>query len=101
MSGTQITSDGLTVRQRKILFRSWHRGTREMDLLMGGFADKFLAELSSDHLSDFEQLIEVPDWDLFAWITGTRETPNNYATPVFSALQAFHLKGTDAARAYL
>ena len=39
MSGTTRTSEGLDARRRKLLFRSWHRGIREMDLILGGFAD--------------------------------------------------------------
>ena len=39
MTGTTLSSDGLSVRKRRILFRAWHRGTREMDLLFGRFAD--------------------------------------------------------------
>ncbi|MEM6664793.1 MAG: succinate dehydrogenase assembly factor 2 [Pseudomonadota bacterium] len=107
MSGTQLSSDGLDPRRRKILFRAWHRGTREMDLVMGRFADSFLATLSDEQLDDFEALIEVPDRDLFAWVTGEAATPDNWNSPVMRALAAFHgqVKGTepdaDSARAVL
>jgi len=61
---TERTSDGLDLRRRKLLFRCWHRGMREMDLIMGRFADSSLAELSDDELADLERLIELPDRDL-------------------------------------
>jgi antitoxin CptB len=83
-------SVGLDTRRRRILFRAWHRGTREMDLLMGRFADETLADLPEADLDDLELLMEVPDRDVFAWLTGESETPANYATPVFSKLQRFH-----------
>jgi antitoxin CptB len=90
MSGSTRTSADLDVRRRRILFRSWHRGMREMDLLMGQFADARIGSLSDEELSDFELLIEVPDRDLLAWLTGEREVPLNYDTPVFRGLKDFH-----------
>ncbi|HSP23629.1 MAG TPA: succinate dehydrogenase assembly factor 2 [Saliniramus sp.] len=90
MTGTVRTSADLDVRRRRILFRSWHRGMREMDLLMGKFADAEISNLSEVELADFELLIEVIDRDLFRWLTGEAETPENYDTPVFRRLKAFH-----------
>ena len=90
MTGTVRTSADLDVRRRRILFRSWHRGMREMDLLMGKFADAEIGNLSEAELADFELLIEVIDRDLFRWLTGEAETPENYDTPVFRRLKAFH-----------
>ena len=90
MSGSTRTSADLDVRRRKILFRSWHRGLREMDLLMGQFADAEIGNLSEEELSDFELLIEVPDRDLLGWLTGEHEVASNYDTPVFRRLKAFH-----------
>ncbi|MBY0612221.1 MAG: succinate dehydrogenase assembly factor 2 [Beijerinckiaceae bacterium] len=90
MSGQTVSSAEFDERRRKILFRAWHRGMREMDLIMGRFAEERLAAMSDDELDTFELLIEVPDRDLLAWITGREETPSNYDTLVFQALKAFH-----------
>jgi antitoxin CptB len=90
MSGSTRTSADLDVRRRRILFRSWHRGLREMDLIMGRFADAEIGALSDADLDEFERLIEVPDADLFRWITGEVQTPQNYDSPVFRRLQSFH-----------
>ena len=90
MSGSTRTSADLDVRRRRILFRSWHRGLREMDLIMGRFADAEIGTMSDADLDAFELLIEVPDSDLFDWITGEAATPSNYDTPVFRRLRAFH-----------
>jgi antitoxin CptB len=90
MSGSTLSSAGLDVRRRQILFRAWHRGTREMDLLMGRFADAALAGLSDAELDEFERLIEVPDGDLFAWIMGEAEAPPDWNTPLFRKLRDFH-----------
>jgi antitoxin CptB len=90
MSGSTLTSADLDVRRRKILFRAWHRGTREMDLLMGRFADAALAGLSDAELDEFERLIDVPDGDLFRWIMGEAEPPPEHDTPLFRQLKAFN-----------
>ncbi|NBJ12092.1 FAD assembly factor SdhE [Microvirga arsenatis] len=90
MSGTTRSSAGLDPRRRQILYRAWHRGMREMDLIMGRFADAEIGELSEEDLIDFERLIEVTDRDLLGWITGEIETPSNYDTPLFRRLKAFH-----------
>jgi antitoxin CptB len=90
MSGTIRTTAELDVRRRKILFRAWHRGMREMDLIMGRFADAEIATLSEEDLAEFERLIEVLDRDLLGWITGEATTPENYDTPLFRRLKSFH-----------
>jgi antitoxin CptB len=90
MSGLARSTDGMEPRRKKLLFRAWHRGMREMDLIMGRFAEASLDAMSDAELDTFEQLIEAPDRDLLAWITGREPTPANYATAVFQALKAFH-----------
>jgi antitoxin CptB len=85
-----LSTDGMDPRRKKILFRAWHRGMREMDLIMGRFAEDRLQAMSDGELDVFEQLIEVPDRDLLAWITGREPTPANYDSVVFQALKAFH-----------
>jgi antitoxin CptB len=88
MDGGSIT-DGDT-RRRRLLFRSQHRGTREMDLLMGRFAEAAVGQLSDAELEAFEQLIELPDSDVLDWFTGRQPTPAIYDTRLFRKLKAFH-----------
>jgi antitoxin CptB len=90
MSGTTRSSADLDERRKRILYRSWHRGLREMDLIMGQFADAQIGALSDSELDEFERLIEVPDRDLLTWITGEQSVPVNYEGPVFRRLVAFH-----------
>lgn len=90
MSGSTRSSEGLDPRRRKILFRAWHRGMREMDLIMGRFADAEIGALGDEELDEFERLIEVLDRDLLSWVTGEAEVPENYDSDVFRRLKAFH-----------
>ena len=84
------TSSDLDTRRRRLRFRAWHRGTREMDLLMGRFADSELGSLPEADIDDLELLMEAPDRDVFSWLTGELALPGNYDTPVFRLLRAFH-----------
>jgi antitoxin CptB len=90
MTGTGRSSDGLDVRRRRALFHAWHRGMRETDLLLGTFADAYIADLSDAELSAFEALMEVPDGELLAWLTGHTPVAPEHATPLYAAIEAFH-----------
>ncbi|HEY2246479.1 MAG TPA: succinate dehydrogenase assembly factor 2, partial [Bradyrhizobium sp.] len=87
--GSTRSSDGLDIRRRRLLFRCWHRGTREMDLILGRFADAGIAGFSDNELSELERLIELPDPDLYAALTGDRPIAAEYAGPLFDRLKAF------------
>ena len=93
MTGMTRTSAGLDERRRRLLYRAWHRGTREMDLIMGTFADSCIADLSDTEVSEFVRLADAPDPDIYAWISGEREVPDDYDGPMFQRLRGFHSRG--------
>jgi len=82
MTGTTRTSEGLDPRRRKLLFRSWHRGMREMDLILGSFADAEIERLSEDELDQFERVLEINDTELLPWITGQTPIPTGIDLPL-------------------
>jgi antitoxin CptB len=82
--------DDLTIRRKRLSFRAWHRGMREVDLLLGRFADAHLADLGADEIAAFEALLEVPDQDVLAWLTGTGPAPEGRAVPLLGRVYAFH-----------
>jgi antitoxin CptB len=90
MPTTQASGLSLDARQCRILFRSWHRGTRELDLILGRFANAEIASLGSSELDDYELLLEAQDRDVFNWLTFEAETPGSYDTPVLRKIRAFH-----------
>ena len=81
------------IRRKRLLFRSWHRGIREADLIMGRFADAHIGALSDAELDQYEQLLEVQEHDLLAWIIGQREIPAEKDTPMFRRVRDFHFQG--------
>ncbi len=87
MSGSMLSSAALDERRRRILFRAWRRGLREMDLVMGRFADAHLPAMSDSELSEFERLLDVPDPQVLAWITGEEATPAEFDTPLMARLR--------------
>ena len=89
MTGTTLTSHGLDPRRKRLLFRCWHRGTREMDLILGRFADAEIETLSEDELGTLERLIEVPDADLYAAISSDMPLPPEHASALFDRIKAF------------
>jgi antitoxin CptB len=94
VTGTTRSSEGLDERRRRLLFRSWHRGTREMDLIMGRFADANIGTLTDAELEAFERLTDVPEPELYAWITGDRPVPAEQDTALFRRLREFARGGS-------
>jgi antitoxin CptB len=92
-TGTNLSSEGLDARRRRLLFRCWHRGIREMDLVLGRFADAQLVELSDPELDELERWLDVPDQQIFAWVNGMKPAPSDFDTELFRRLRDFHSKG--------
>ncbi|MGM0562206.1 MAG: succinate dehydrogenase assembly factor 2 [Pseudomonadota bacterium] len=85
-------TEDLETKRKRLRFRSWHRGIREMDLLVGSFADKRLAELDAEQLSRYEELLLESDPDLYAWMTGRAEPPDELNHDVMQMMRQFEYK---------
>lgn len=81
--------DGDNVRRKRLLFRAWRRGTREADLILGSFAERYLAEFDGDRLDQFEALLAVSDAELFDWLQGRAAPAADHDTEVTRLLLAF------------
>ncbi|MFD1912892.1 succinate dehydrogenase assembly factor 2 [Halodurantibacterium flavum] len=62
-------------RLKRMRMRAWRRGTKEMDLILGPYADARLAGMSGAELDLFDLLLEENDQDLYLWVTGARPAP--------------------------
>jgi len=74
-------------RLRRLRFRAWHRGTKEADLLIGGFLDRHGAGWDDDAMAWFEALLEEEDVDIMAWAIGTQPVPARWQGPQMEALR--------------
>lgn len=77
-------------RLKRILFRCWHRGMKEMDLLLGGFANAQIDTLSEEELRELEHLMTANDQDLYAWMTGRQPLPKEWDGPLYRRIIAYH-----------
>ena len=89
MSGSTISSQGLDARRRRLLFRAWHRGMREVDLITGRFADAHIATLSEAELEELERLMDVPEPELLAWVMGSVPVPPAFDTELFRRMRDY------------
>lgn len=93
MSGSTLSSAGLDAHRKRTLYRAWHRGTREMDLIIGMFADAFLPTCSDADLVRFESVIDEQDVDLLKWFIGQAPLPDTIDREMFEQIRAFKNAG--------
>ena len=79
-------TDELEIERKRLKFRSWHRGTREMDLILGSFADRYVPGFSESELERYEEVLNLSDPDLYDWISGQKSPPANLNNPVLDRL---------------
>ncbi len=72
--------DAIEKLRKQLIFRSWHRGTREMDLLLGSFADRHVPEMSAEDLNDYQAFLELSDPELYNWYLQKEAVPANLNT---------------------
>ena len=82
-------AEDLEQRRKRLAFRALHRGMKELDLLIGGFADRHLAELSPDQLDRFEALLDVPEPLMYSWLMGHERPPAELDHDVLNLLLNF------------
>jgi antitoxin CptB len=88
-ASNRLRDDHSDVRRRRLLFRCWHRGIQEIDLILGTFCETSLGGLDSAQLDRFEALLDCADADLFDWITGRSTPPAAHDHDVMRLLRSF------------
>ena len=74
-------------RRRRLLFRAWHRGIKELDLIFGNFIDANAAQFSHEDCTWFEALFEEQDHEILEWITSSEGVPEQFQGPMMTRLQ--------------
>ena len=87
-----MTDQNETLRKR-LAYRAHHRGTKEMDLVLGGYADAFLGGLDATDLNRFAAVLDLDDADFLGWVTGQAPVPDDVDTELVGAIIAFAKKG--------
>lgn len=75
--------------RRRLRFRSAHRGSRELDLILGPFAARYIDEFDRSQLEHYERLLEMPDPDLYNWLAGRAPVPDAARSDVLDLLMSF------------
>lgn len=84
-----MNDESAEMRLRRVGMRSWRRGMKEMDLILGRFADARLAELGAEELDAYEALLDENDQDLYRWISGSAAPPAQHVEMV-GIVTGFH-----------
>ena len=90
VTGDAQATDDIAMRRRRLKFRCWHRGMKEVDLLLGRFCDVHVEAMDMDAIADFEALLDIPDQVMLAWILGEEPVPPEARTPMLDRILAFH-----------
>ena len=88
-SSLSDTPSVLSDRVRRLIYQASYTGMKETDLLLGHFAKSYLADLSDNDLTDFENLLAAGDHWIYAWVTGNEVVPDAYNTPIFKLIKNF------------
>ena len=87
-----LRNESPDIRRRRLLFRSWHGGTQEIDLIVGSFADLSLRDFDNGQLDRFEALLDCGDADLLDWIIGRSAPPAEHDHDVMRMLRSFRYR---------
>ncbi|GAA0280248.1 succinate dehydrogenase assembly factor 2 [Alteraurantiacibacter aestuarii] len=77
----------ITIRLARMKFRSWHRGTREADYMIGGFFDRYHGGWGEQEICWFEDLLDADDVDIMAWALQTQDAPERFHGPLLDAMR--------------
>ncbi len=90
MAGSQESRIASDKRRRQLLYRSAHRGIKEMDILLGGYVAAKIETMGDAELEQLERLMEEPDNDMLDWFTGKAQPPVHVDSALIGAIAAFH-----------
>lgn len=90
MADDRLAGDDIVLRRKRALYRAQHRGTKEMDWMLGRFAEARLGAMAGDELARFEVFLEHGDPELNAWLLDPACCPNGDFGELIEAIRAFN-----------
>jgi len=87
-----MTQTDIIKRRKTLKYRAHHRGIKEMDIVLGTFADTYLDEMDGPQLDEFEDLINIPDQDFFRYLTNQEEIPEEFNNDMMKTLKSFRFE---------
>lgn len=84
-----MSIESLETMRKRLIFRSWHRGTKELDLILGPFANTFVPEFSEADLNAYEKLLHCNDPEVYGWLTGKGEPEERDLSSMVSKIGSF------------
>jgi antitoxin CptB len=87
-------SEDFAVRIRRLKYRSMHRGTKELDLLLGSFAQAELDRMTPQEIADYEAILEANEHDIYLWLTGREPIPPEHDNAVMARILSFKFAKT-------
>ncbi|MGY9005496.1 MAG: succinate dehydrogenase assembly factor 2 [Alphaproteobacteria bacterium] len=84
-------AEKIEIKRKRLLYQAQHRGTQEGDLIMGGFAERYINELDAPDLDAFESLVNEPDAEIMDWISARVDIPKAHKGPVIDMIINFKI----------
>ena len=92
MARQMTAGEDIAMRRKKLRYRAWHRGTKEMDLVLGPFADAHVDAYGAPELDRLETLMDEEDTDLLKWVMGQEPVPADADADLLGTIIAYRLK---------
>ena len=92
MAPQKDAGEDIAIRRRRLRYRAWHRGTKEMDLVLGPFADAHLELYGTPELDRLEALMDQEETDLLKWVMGLEPVPAGTDADLLGNIIAYRLK---------
>lgn len=85
-----MTMIDISLLRRKLMYRSWHRGCKETDILLGRFALKYLDKFSLSELIEYEKIVDLDDYELYCYITRKAILPLGLNSEIVDLIASFN-----------